>query len=62
MPAKLTLTKNFGVNRGGYQSNDTENVNFVRTDVQNILLSHKISKKYNEPWGVLQKNLLLKSS
>ena len=49
MPAKLTLTKNFGVNRGGYQSNDTENVNFVRTDVQNILSSHKISKKYNEP-------------
>ena len=48
MPAKLTLTKNFGVNHGEYQSNGTENVNFVPTDVQNILSSHKISKKYNE--------------
>ena len=48
MPAKLTLTKNFGVNHGGYQSNGTESVNFVPTDVQNILSSHKISKKYNE--------------
>ena len=62
MPAKLTLTKNFGVNHGGYQSNGTENVNFVPTDVQNILSSHKISKKYNEMWDVLQKNLLLKTS
>ena len=36
------------------------NVNFVPKDVQKILSSHKISKKYNELWGVLQKKLFLK--
>ena len=52
MRAKLALTKNFGENNhGGNQSNGTrnmKNVNFVPKDVQKILSSHKISKKYNE--------------
>ena len=66
MRAKLALTKNFGENNhGGNQSNGTrnmKNVNFVPKDVQKILSSHKISKKYNEQGSVLQKNLFLKIS
>ena len=53
MRAKLTLTKKFWCenNHGGNQSNgprNMKNVNFVPKDVQKILSSHKISKKYNE--------------
>ena len=50
-------------NHEGNQSNGTrnmKNVNFVPKDVQKFHSSHKISKQYNEHWGVLQKKLFLK--
>ena len=56
MRLKLTLTwceNKYGktTDHGGNQSNSTrnmKNVNFVSKDVQKILSSQKISKKYNE--------------
>ena len=39
-----------------------KNVDFVPKDVLKILSSRKISKKYNEQWGVVQKKLFLKIS
>ena len=56
MPAKLTLTKKFWcenkygilMDHGGNQSNRTRDVNFVPKDVQKIISSSKISRKYNE--------------
>ena len=37
-----------------------ENVNFLSNDVKKFISSHNISKKYDEPWGVLQKKQPLK--
>ena len=66
MHAKLTLSKNLvWNNHERNQSNGSrnmKNVNFVPKDVQKIHSSHKISKKYIEQWGVLQKKLFLKIS
>ena len=70
MCVKVTLTKIFVVktsteeplDHGGNQCNGTRNmkkVNFLPKNVQNILSSHKITEKYNEQWGVLQRKLFL---
>ena len=53
------------MNHEANQSNgiiNVKNVNSLHKDVQKILSSHKISKKYNEQGSVLQKNLFLKIS
>ena len=52
------------MDHGGNQSNgkrNMKNVNFVPRDIQKILSSHEISKKYNEQRGVLQKKVVLKN-
>ena len=52
------------MHHGGNQSNgkrNMKNVNFVPKDVQRILSSHEISKKYYDQRGVLQKKIVLKN-
>ena len=46
------------MDHGGNQNSGTRNMKNVK-DVQKIISSNKISKKYNEQWGVLEKKLFL---
>ena len=46
------------MDHGGNQNNGTRNMKNVK-DVQKIISANKISKRYNEQCGVLQKKLIL---
>ena len=66
MPAKRTLTKNFGVKTMMEEikamAQKIWKMSTLYPKTSKRILSHKILKKYNEQWGILQKELFLKIS
>ena len=62
MRVKRTLTKNFDVKTTMEEikamAQEIWKMSTLYPKTSKKILSHKISKKYNEQWGVLQKELL----